>query len=139
MDGNVLMRGFRRGFSVWEMAVGLLVVAVATGAVATTVRGRLEVARGARARQEMAAILAGCRQYDALHGMWPDSWRQLQEVLPGMNGLDPWGKLYILASDERRAWVTAQAPSGSLKMLTGRMYGSAGRLAYEQRNVYGPR
>ncbi len=132
------MRGLQRGFSVWEIAIGICVVAVATGAVAMAVRGRLEAARGARARQEMAAILAGCRQYDALHGLWPASWEQLHEVLPGMKGLDPWGKPYILASDEHRAWVMLQPSAGPLKMSTGRFYGSAGRLAYEQRNVYGP-
>ena len=130
------MRSQRLGYSLWELAIGVLLVSVTTGALTAAVQGRLEVARDRRARLEMAAILAGCRQYDALHGSWPDSWFQLREVLPGMDGIDPWGKPYILASDEHLAWVTTRTLAGSLKMSTGRVYGGAGRLAYEQRNIH---
>ncbi len=133
------MRSQREGFSLWELAIGILLVSTATGALTLAVRGRLEAIRGARARLEMAAIREGCRQYDALNGTWPGSWVELREVLRGMDGLDPWGRAYILASDERRARVTAWTPVGPLTMSTGRVHGGAGRLAYEQRNVYGSR
>ncbi len=139
MDGDVLTRGREKGVSVWELAIGVLLVAAGTGAVTVALRGRLEAARGARAGLEMASILEGCRQYDALHGMWPVTWSQVREVLPGMRGMDPWGKPYIIASDEHRARVMTQAPGGLLTMSTGRTHGGAGRLAYEQRSAYAPR
>ena len=157
MEGDVL-KGICSGFSLWEISLGLVLVGLVAGTVVSVSWKMTEYGRGQRTLEDMATILEGCRQYDALHGAWPLSFSALQEVLPQASSENVWGAPFVIVSSAERVWVETMVPVGvvarslkgaqrvvqplsgqeRIRMFTGRKTGASSRLVYEKRNVYVP-
>ncbi len=144
--------------SLWEICIGVLAAGLMAGVMASSNGKAIDAARGERTLKDMAAILEGSRQYDAIHGEWPASWAELGEVLPNAEMQNLWGDPYVLGADLRCFWVETDVPSGALRLflngrcvvvssaggkdkvrlMMSRSYGQAARLVYEKNHVYVP-
>jgi type II secretory pathway pseudopilin PulG len=157
VDGYIL-KNVRRGFSLLELSLGLVLVVSVAGTVIAVSHQVMEHARGQRTLEDMSAILQACRQYDALNGGWPSSLGALHDVLPQALSNNVWGHPFVVTAGVDRVWVETDVPVGAVgrslkgvhvviyplsgkdrvRLSTGRAYGQAARLVYEKRNIYGP-
>jgi type II secretory pathway pseudopilin PulG len=157
MDGYVLKRA-ADAFSLWEVSLGVVLIALVAGTVVVSSGKMTEYARGQRTLEDMAAILHACRQYDALNGGWPSSLSALHAVLPQAELNNVWGYPFVVSAGADRVWVETDVPVGAVsrslkgahvvvqeapgkdhvRLSTSRIEGGSARLVYEKRNVYVP-
>lgn len=139
MEGRILKKG-PRASGLLELSIGVALAAVFAGAVSWVSMAMIERARIRHTQKDMSAMLEACHQYDAAHGTWPSALNVLDDILPGGEHENPWGKPFVIISGAERCWVETEVPAaegGRLRLSANRRYGQAARLVYEQRNVYG--
>lgn len=138
MEGHILRRA-AYGVGLWELSLGVALVALLAGVIVLSSRQITHNARNERTFRDMAAILEACRQYDALYGGWPPSLSALHDLLPRIPAENIWGYPFMIGSGPQRCWVDTDLPGkGRVHLSTPRMHGAAARLVYEKRNVYVP-
>ncbi|MEI8012675.1 MAG: hypothetical protein WCI27_09410 [Candidatus Omnitrophota bacterium] len=144
-----------RGISLWELSLAFVLTAVLAAGIAWPAVKMGQTARVRRTLLDMSSLLAAGCQYDAIHGAWPSSWKDIREMLPRMPEANDWGRPYVLASDARRLWIETEIPSGHqlflsgadyclirkggaydrVRVSAGRSYGQAARLVYGKKNA----
>ena len=147
-----------RAVSLWELSVGVVLAVVLAGALVVSTGKPVAMARSQRTCADMESFLAAGRQYDAMYGVWPSSWGDMDKVLPQMPRQNLWGRPYVFGSDQRRLWLETDIPPGLLtamaagyslviqhggtydriRVSVSRFYGQAARLVYEKRNAHVP-
>ena len=120
MDNNVLSR---RGFSLVEMCVVLMVVSVLF-AVSFYSAGKIrQTASAQRTIDELNTIAAVSMQYYQECGAWPVSLSDLRSkyLASGSSSLNPFGNAYIISSSAWDVSVITLLPKG---LITGKSFGS---------------
>jgi len=120
MDGNVLKR---RGFSLAELSLVFMAVAVFFAAVVCSAAKIRQSASAQRAIEELNAIAAAGSWYYSEHGAWPAS---LADLRPGYltqrsTSGNPFGNAYTITSNAFSLSVSTLLPKG---LVSGRSYGS---------------
>jgi general secretion pathway protein G len=87
----------RRGFSLIEIMVVVVIIGLLAGAVALKVTGYMDTAKHNRARSDIATIVDAIETYKLTYGRYPTNEEGL-EPLPLKNWTDPWGNRYEYAS-----------------------------------------
>lgn len=90
----------RRGFSLIEVMVVVVIIGMLAGAVALNVGGYMESARVNRAKSDIATIKDAIEAYYLEHSRYPSNSEGL-EGLPLENRVDPWGNPYEYNSPGR--------------------------------------
>jgi general secretion pathway protein G len=91
------MRKFRGGFSLIEIMVVVVIIALLAGAVGISVSGYTDRARRTKAKADLATIAGHVNSYYGDHGKYPDPAEGLSALVPDyMPQLiqDPWGGDY---------------------------------------------
>ena len=83
----------RRGFSLVEVMVVVVIIGMLAGAVTIAVGGHLETAKINRAKSDIATIVDAVEAFRLTKGRYPTSEEGL-DPLPLKNELDPWGRPY---------------------------------------------
>lgn len=84
----------RRGFSLVEIMVVVVIIGLLAGAVTLKVGGYLGTAKQSRVKSDLATIKKAVESYYMTHMTYP-SVDQGIDVLPIDNKADPWGNKYI--------------------------------------------
>ncbi len=83
----------RRGFSLIEVMVVVVIIGLLAGAVALRVGGYMDTAKGNRARSDIATIVDAIEANYLTTSRYPTNEEGLDK-LPLKNKLDPWGRAY---------------------------------------------
>ena len=70
-EKSISNRGDRRGFSLVELMVVIVIIGLLAGVATVAVRGYLIRGRQGAARMEIANIMQGLETYYAIHGRYP--------------------------------------------------------------------
>ena len=84
----------RRGFSLVEIMVVVVIIGLLAGAVTLKVGGYLGTAKQSRVKSDLATIEKAVETYYMAHSQYP-SVDQGIDVLPIENKTDPWGERYL--------------------------------------------
>ncbi len=103
-EKSISNRGDRRGFSLVELMVVIVIIGLLAGVATVAVRGYLIRGRQGAARMEIANIMQGLETYYAIHGRYPslrEGLAALKEPAEGFEAgiittelVDPWGNPY---------------------------------------------
>lgn len=88
---------FRGGFSLIELMVVLVIIALLASLVGINVQGYLDSARQRKARADLAILHNQVKAYYADHGRYPTTSEGLEALTPKYVELlskDPWGRAY---------------------------------------------
>ena len=83
----------RRGFSLIEIMVVIVIIGMLAGAVAVSVGDYMETAKASRARSDLATIKDAVEAFHLQKGRYPTNNEGL-DPLPLENRRDPWGNPY---------------------------------------------
>ena len=89
--------GFRRGFSLIELMVVLVIIALLAGMIGINVQGYMDRARQKKARADLAILHNQVKAFYADHGRYPTMSEGLGALVPQyieQLGKDPWGRAY---------------------------------------------
>lgn len=95
-----MTRRGRRGFSLIEVMVVVVIIGMLAGAVAVGVTGYMDTAKTNRAKSDIATIVDAVEAYYLTHSRYPSNDEGF-ENLPLKNTLDPWGRVYEYNSPGR--------------------------------------
>jgi general secretion pathway protein G len=84
----------RRGFSLIEIMVVIVILGLLASAVVLSVDGYMEKAKVNRAKSDISTIVSAIEIYKLNNGAIPSADEGLDK-LPLKNRLDPWGKRYV--------------------------------------------
>jgi prepilin-type N-terminal cleavage/methylation domain-containing protein len=120
MDNNVLAR---RGFSLAELSLVLMVASVFITASFYSAAKIRQAASAQRVNEEMDAIAAASTRYYSEHGAWPVSLSDLRPSYLGQQSsdLNPFGKAYTITSGVSGISISTLLPKG---LLTNKSFGS---------------
>ena len=95
MQGNTARtrRPLKRGFSLIEVMVVVVIIGMLAGAVALKVTDYMDSARVNRAKSDLATIVNGVEKYYLDHGGFPSNSQGLEKISV-KNKTDPWGNPY---------------------------------------------
>ena len=98
MDNNVLAK---RGFSLAELSLVLMVVSVFIAASSYSASKIRQAASAQRVTEELDAIAAAGIRYYSEHGAWPVNISDLRPsyLVQQSSGLNPFGNIYTIASN----------------------------------------
>jgi len=120
MDNNVLAR---RGFSLVELSLVLMVVSVFIAASSYSAAKIRQVASAQRVIEELDSIVLASTRYYSEHGAWPAS---LSDLRPGYLvqeecDLNPFGNVYTITSNAVSFSVSTLLPKN---LVSNKSYGS---------------
>jgi prepilin-type N-terminal cleavage/methylation domain-containing protein len=120
MDNNVLAR---RGFSLAELSLVLMVASVFIAASFYSAAKIRQAASGQRVIEELDSIAAASTRYYSEHGAWPTGLSDLRPSYLGQqsSGLNPFGNAYTITSNVSSFSVSTLLPKG---LITNKSYGS---------------
>jgi len=87
----------RRGFSLIEVMVVVVIIALLAGLVGISVAGYTDRGRVTKARADLATIAGAIKSYYGDHGRYPDPSEGLEVLVPDYIDqvlADPWGGAY---------------------------------------------
>ena len=87
----------RRGFSLIEVMVVVVIIALLAGMVALNLAGHTDKARKTKARADLATIASAIKSYYNDHGRYPDPSEGIEGLVPDyleQTANDPWGDNY---------------------------------------------
>jgi len=120
MDNNVLAK---RGFSLAELSLVLMVASVFIAASFYFVTKIRQVVSAQRVIEELDSIVAAGTRYYSEHGAWPTGLSDLRPSYLGQqsNDLNPFGNAYTITSNVSSFSVSTLLPKG---LITNKSYGS---------------
>jgi len=120
MDNNVLAR---RGFSLAELSLVLMVVSIFIAASFYSAAKIRQVASAQRIIEELNSIAAVSTRYYSEHGAWPTSLSDLRPSYLGQQSSDfnPFGNAYTITSGASGVSISTLLPKG---LLTNKSFGS---------------
>ncbi len=86
-----------RGFSLMEVMVVLVIIALLASVIGISVSGYVDRARSRKAAADLAVLHGGVKAYYADHGRYPSASEGLDALVPGyieQLTKDPWGNAY---------------------------------------------
>jgi general secretion pathway protein G len=92
------MRARRRGFSLVEIMIVVVIIGLLAGVVTYATHGYLERAKRQKARADISTLAGAVNSYYGEKGRLPDNRDGLQILVPGyITALpkDPWGNPYV--------------------------------------------
>ena len=145
-----------KGFSLGELALGLLVVSCLMGLVVSLWSGATTLARGQRTMKELASILGVGRQYYDKNGSWPADIPAVQTMMPLLASTNVFGFGYTVSGAGMTFSVettvppnavnalvsggcvvmTDVSPNKKVRVSTTLMLGRMGRLQYDKKYIY---
>jgi prepilin-type N-terminal cleavage/methylation domain-containing protein len=120
MDNNVLAR---RGFSLVELSLVLMVVSVFIAASSYSAAKIRQIASAQRVIEELDAIVVAGTRYYSEHGAWPVS---LSDLRPGYlvqqsSDFNPFGNVYAISSNVSSVSVSTLLPKN---LIISKSFGS---------------
>ena len=89
-------RVFRRGFSLVEIMVVIVIIGLLAGAVAISMPSKVDSARVTRAKSDIATIVGAIEMFYAEKGRYPTQEEGLDVFRGELRNLqDPWGNAYV--------------------------------------------
>ncbi len=151
-DGSGRLPFDRRGYTLFECALGLSISVILVVLVACSFRSSLDAARASRVLLEMRSILQAARSYYDSKGVWPVNMLDVKSFLLKSPLENAWGHVYQLSPQGMRFQVDTEVPDSislpvgewgmvtESRMVNGKRwqmsvplsYGRAARLKYEE-------
>lgn len=121
MDYNVLKR--RRGFSLAELSLVLMLVAVFIATAFYSAAKIRQAASGIRTLEELEEIALASTRYYSERGAWPVSLSDLRPsyLVQQSSDTNPFGNAYTITSNASSVSVSTLLPKG---LITSKSYGS---------------
>ena len=120
MDNNVLKR---RGFSLAELSLVLMLAGVFIAAAFYSAAKIRQVASGIRALEELDSIALASARYYSERGAWPVNLSDLRPsyLVQQSSDVNPFGNAYTIISNVSSVSVSTLLPKG---LITSKSYGS---------------